>query len=387
MKKAIKRFRNKWHRDLERLSRTSEVNLKKAIADSQQSLETTIGQIEATPPLPNDLTFCCPAVSSFFLALPFHHIDDAQVLSFCCEMSTRFPHVKLAKSGKETIKNYLQLRRDFLAEGAGQPTSAGQSVATPCLDCPQYQLGSWKPSNRITMVHFSMTPAPCQGKCIYCDVVKMPRKFNDPESLESYERAFRALEYAEKSSLIASDASWLISSGEITIHPLKEKIYSIVESKNVTFFTNAFIFDEEIARIMFENPQAKLELSIDSGTAKSWLKIKQKDNFTDVIANLKKYYAHTTQQNQIILKYIFLPGLNDTPEDYEGIIRIMGEIGVTTLTISRERRSYELTDDERSQLIDGVIELATLLNNSGFDYSLHSYSPTERRFINSAVMN
>lgn len=231
-----------------------------------------------------------------------------------------------------------------------------------------------------------MTPAPCQGKCIYCDVVKMPRKFNDPESLESYERAFQALEYAEDTGLIASDASWLISSGEITIHPLREKIYGIVELKDVTFFTNAFIFDEEIARIMSKNPQAKLELSIDSGTAESWLKIKQRDNFADIVANLKKYYTHTIQQNQIILKYIFLPGLNDTSKDYEGIVRIMKEIGVTTLTISRERRSYELTDDEHAKLMNGVTELATTLRNSGFSYNLHSYSPTERRFINSAVV-
>ncbi len=308
-----------------------------------------------------------------------------QVASFCCELSLRFPHIQLQETGKETIASFLSLRSDFIAQGKAQPTSTGDSPAQHCMECPQYQLGTWHPSGKITMVHFSMTPAPCQGRCIYCEVVKMPRKFNDPITQESYRRAFEALEYADQRGLIAPDAEWLISSGEISIHPFQDRIFDMVEEKNVTFFSNVFKYNERMGSILAHNPEAKIELSIDSGTPGSWKRVKQHDNFEDVINNLDRYHHASMRAGQIILKYILLPGLNDTQEDLDGIIEIMKRLDVSNLVISRERRSYDLTDEEHADLMSTVTRFARTLKANDLSYSLHSFSPQERRMVNSAV--
>lgn len=324
-----------------------------------------------------DLTFCCPAVSSFFLAFPFHHIDDQQVAAFCCELSLRFPSVPLEKTGKETIRNLMQMRSRFIAEGSNNSSVTPPFLSDACINCPQYQLGPWKNKEQISMIHISMTPAPCQCRCIYCEVIQMNKGFLEPSVQESYRRAFDALEYADARGLIAPDAQWMISSGEITIHPFKDRILSLVKNRNATFFTNAFLFDEKIGNNLSKNSKSKINLSIDSGTPKTWLRIKQVDNFEQIVGNLRKYRAGSSKGGQIELKYILLPGINNFHDDYMGVIKLMKELDIPYLIISRERRNYELTDTEHEELLQSAGTFLAELMRNGLEYKLHSYAPDE----------
>ena len=43
----------------------------------------------------------------------------------------------------------------------------------------------------------------------------------------------------------------------------------------MSFYTNAFIYDEDIANILKKNKNARLNISIDAGTPQTWKKIKQ----------------------------------------------------------------------------------------------------------------
>lgn len=355
--------------------------ISKTLETNKQEINTCIRKSTAPSPVPTGLSYSCPAASSFFLAFPFHHIDGAQVISFCCELSLKFPSVQLCKTGKETIKNFLQMRSDFIAEGMSLHTHTGQPLSAACINCPQYQLHRWKNKELVQMVHISMTPAPCQSKCIYCEVIKMPQAFHDPAVQESYERVFDALDYADKSGLIAPDAAWMISSGEITIHPYKDRILDMVENKNATFFTNAFLFDERIGNILSSNPRTSINLSIDSGTPETWFKIKGADNFDKMVENLKKYYARSARDGQITLKYILLPGINNFAEDYRGVANLMKALGVSSLIISRERRSYELSDEQHTELLHSAGEFGSELLRNGFGFTLHSYSPDEKKQI------
>ncbi len=363
------------------------MKLLKSFARSLQS-PSAISQSSLPPPEKTDVTpysFNCPAVSAFFLAFPFHHIDGVQVLSFCCELSLKFPSIRLCETGKETIKRFLEMRAQFISEGIFSAIPFKQSISDVCINCPQYQLRRWKNDELIRMVHLSMTPAPCQSKCIYCEVIHMPEKFNDPIVQENYRRAFDALDYAEKSGLIAPDARWMISSGEITIHPYKDKILDIVKNKDATFFTNGFLFDEKIKHILSSNPRSHINLSIDSGTADTWFKVKGVDNFGKVVENLKQYAGGNVRTDAITLKYIMLPGINNFPGDYAGIARIMKMLNVSELIISRERRSYELSNEQHAELIRSVGELAGELVKNGLKYTLHSYSPDEKRQVAAIV--
>lgn len=194
---------------------------------------------------------------------------------------------------------------------------------------------------------------------------------------ESYRRAFDALEYADARGLISPDAQWMISSGEITIHPFKDRILDLVKDKNATFFTNAFLFDEKIGKNLSANPKSKINLSIDSGTAETWFKVKQVDNFEKIVGNLRKYRTCSAKGGQIELKYILLPGINNFHDDYMGVIKLMKELNIGFLIISRERRDYDLTDTEHEELLRSAGEFVAELTHNGLGHQMHSYTPDE----------
>lgn len=324
-------------------------------------------------------TYNCPAVSNFFLAFPFHHIDNAQVVSFCCELSLRFPHINLCENGSETIENFISLRKKFISEGLNPTAHTSRLISKVCASCPQYILKKWHNKDTVQMVHLSMSPAPCQSKCIYCEVINMSGSLRDPHVQKIYTRVFDALEYADKIGLISNNASWMISSGEICIHPYKLKIIDMVKDKKATFFTNAFIYDVNIGRILSTNTLSKINLSIDSGTSETWFRIKGVNNFNKIIRNLEQYRICSSGKNQIELKYILLPGINDSLNDYDGIIHIMKKLEIQSLIISRERRWYDTTGINR--LLDSAGELVARLQENGLAYSLHSYSPQEKEQV------
>lgn len=322
-------------------------------------------------------SYNCPHVANFFLAFPFHHIDGEQVVSFCCELSLRFPHVKLAKTGDETIQNFKMMRAKFIEEGFSTKNNSKRIISTPCDACHEYSFGKWKNQKHIQMVHLSMTPAPCQSKCSYCEVIKMHNNFHDPSVQESYRRVFDTIDCAEADGLISPTAEWMISSGEICIHPFKDRILDLVQDKKAIFFTNGFLFDERIGYILSSNPNAGINISIDSGTPETWHKIKGVDNFSKVVNNLSQYRSCSIAHNQIILKYILLHGINDTYEDFSGIISIMHNLNIPLLIISRERRCY----DRRSELIKSAGKFVKMLSENSLGYTLHSYSSEEEKQI------
>ena len=149
---------------------------------------------------------------------------------------------------------------------------------------------------------------------------------------------FNAIQWAESTGMIAADAIWQVASGEIAIHPYKDKILKLVRDKNVRILTNSFIYDEGVAEILNENCLASINLSIDAGTSKTWNKVKGVNNFDNVLKNLEKYSACSIRPEQVTLKYIILPGINDNLEDYQGIIDIMKQLKIKKLIISRDNR-------------------------------------------------
>ena len=77
----------------------------------------------------------------------------------------------------------------------------------------------------------------------------------------------------------------------------------MVKGKTANFYTNAFVFDEDIAQNMHNNPNSFINLSIDAGTPQTWKKVKGFDNFDKVTDNLVKYYVNCARPGQITLKY------------------------------------------------------------------------------------
>ena len=326
--------------------------------------------------------YSCPMINGFFLQFDGRVDMDHKVVGMCYEdlRGVDIPAVALGKTGKETIEKIIQLRAGVISEG--EPSITERVLAKGCEKCGYYKLDRWKNDGLIKFLNLSMYPAPCQGKCFYCSY-ENDLKFEKTEAVvEGYNVVFDAIEYAIEIGLIAPDAEWQISSGEITIHPYKDRILDIVKNRSATFYTNAFLYDEKIGANLKANPNSKINLSIDAGTAETWRKIKGFDNFKDVMGNLEKYQKSSSRAGQIVLKYIVLPDINTGQEDYTQVIKIMNALGVKHMSLAYDVIANPNISMETSEKLIGAAGcLLAMLKKNNIKFDMHLFAPNERESI------
>ncbi len=270
------------------------------------------------------------------LDFPFDHERNQKILSLCCNRSA--PGMPFAKTAEETLERFLGMRDRLIIRG-GVASSSYENV--PCAKCYEYRKGDWGFSLQINKVTFAPYPSPCQCRCSYCRVREdLPLGWEkNPIVVEGYGKIFDFLNLVKSEKIISPDARWFIAGGEITIHPYKKHIMRLAKGSPTFFFTNGFIFDEDMAQEMHENPQALLNISIDCGTAETWHKVKGLNNFPKVIENLKRYSQAAISPRQIVGKYIILPGINDSDEDFLSFIELEKSLNFSLGTFSRDNNT------------------------------------------------
>ena len=119
----------------------------------------------------------------------------------------------------------------------------------------------------------------------------------------------------------------------------------------------------------------------------TWYKIKGVNNFAKVVSNLAEYRKNALDESQISLKYIVLPGINDSNENYCAIIELMNELQIKKLTISRNLSvKYSVNDKQRDDLLFAVGSFVELLHKNNIDIDITTfYSLEERALIRNIV--
>ena len=321
----------------------------------------------------------CNLISSFFINFSGRIDTGGKCVTICCAESIEdIPGIELRDTGKETIEDFIMLRKNVISEGMA--AAASPMYAKGCAKCVNYQLGNWVNDSLIYYVNLSMYPSPCQCSCVYCGVYRDDgAAFGKKEVIEGYDKLFSAIEYAKEKKLIAPTAKWQVSCGEITIHPYKDRIFSYLKDQSCVFFTNCFIFDERIGKNLAQNPKSAINLSIDSGTAETWRKVKGFDNLGEVSENLVRYYECCSKPGQISLKYIILPDINATYEDYVSVVEIMKVLGCKHLTLSHDTNTkYSMTKEMKDTLIGSAGYLIAVLHKNYMTFDMFTFSPDDR---------
>ena len=313
------------------------------------------------------------------LVLMFNQTKDHTAYAgFCVGLGERTPpHTFLRATGEASIQAFFERREQLLAEGLGQGSEREHSHG--CQGCPAYKHQTWSLSEQIMAVNLSQYPSPCQSFCSYCDLRGRGLFAMTPTAHKQTTQCLDALDYALSQDLISPQAVWQLSCGEITIHPYRQRIYELIGTRTGYFFTNAFVFDSHIANNLVTNCHSRLNVSIDSGTAHSWHRVKGVDNFDTVLANLHRYRQHAIAHGQLVLKYILLLGQNTTPQDYAGVAELMLALGVQTLIIARNQ--YEKPCDAPA-VVAQARQLIQVLAQHGLGYQLEfRFSKSERATI------
>lgn len=331
----------------------------------------------------------CRYVEDFYLRFGGSIGDN--IVRFCHSRLGEIKSTMSMQKGKtpeETFSNIFSLRRKIIAENIAfsllknQVTDADRRFTFACSKCNMYYYNNWYGSEKDTIsnIALSIYPAPCQSRCIYCNVHNNDNdRFDMKIHGEALQEILDTITYAQEKGYISSRVSYHIVSGELTIHPMKRNILRIVKNKSVQIGTNGFIFDQEI----IANPYFGIYFSIDAGTAETWKKIKGVDNFKNVIKNLEKYVYSCISKEKIVLKYIIMVGINDNISDYNGVIAIMKKLEIDSLIISCNYNNSNNLKKERMNLIVATGKMCAVMKKHNIKtiISALAFSPEEYKQI------
>ena len=250
----------------------------------------------------------------------------------------------------------------------------------PCVGCSAVKRGIWPRHNKFYHMDFCLYPSPCNLRCIYCFYSK-----DGFQRFKTFDENFPIIasnvaDCLRNKDLFARNFYFAVSPGEITINPLKEVYYKATEGYPTRFKTNATVFDEYIAKKLTDG-KSDVYVSIDAGTNDTYAKIKGGDLFERVRANLKKY----SESGNVVLKYILVYGVNDNSKDYEGIINLCRELGLSKIEITMD--AFASMSETYFDLTQNLIEFAKQLSDSGIEAYGWEYfiTPEARRQIAMAL--
>ena len=232
-------------------------------------------------------------------------IKSGRVMS-CCEGGVENPLYR-QYDNKISDEDFLQLVKDF-------KNDIRKDSPEYCKQCYYYKEAYYSRNLKPIKYIFFPSASLCQFNCIYCRRTEMITQTD-------IERALRFINYLKGTGFIDENTIFEIASYEITVNPLQNQVYNAVRNHRCHFLTNAEYFSEEIAGFL-KAGRSKVNISVDSGTAKTFAKVKGRDCFAKVAENIRKY----GECGNVELKYIILPGLNDNSEDAEGFVNLASEV-------------------------------------------------------------
>jgi molybdenum cofactor biosynthesis enzyme MoaA len=299
---------------------------------------------------------------------------------YCCSLGNRRPpppSIKSCGNIRKDVKNILEKKNMLLSCLKNQANNSG------CEGCPSLKKG-WYPSKpKINTVAFSIY-YPCNLRCSYCDVWRIYATLT-PEQKEWQDNFKLDLFLRELGSWggLAEDCKLEISAGEITINPRFAEIIDTVHDLGLSgiVFSNCVVYNERLADLIASAKWFLLE-SLDAGTRSTFVKIKGRDVFMDVIENIRRYAA---SGGNIELKYI-VTDKNSNDNDLSGFLNLCDEIKPRKI-----RLSCDLHNDFNNlsnRIIDFVINLGRESIKRGHEITLLEHFGVEKHeYIRSQIFN
>lgn len=192
----------------------------------------------------------------------------------------------------------------------------------------------------------------CNVDCCYCGLHDFYKA--NPFSANLFDAVRQAIEiyHGKKLHIIFANGEFLARSDAETIlrHLLKKDVL-------VSLTTNGSLWSAAFGELIKSGKAGSINISLDSGTRETYIKVKRRDFFERVLENLKRYSEHGIP---IDLKYIMLPDINMNEADFRGFIDAAKSVNIREFRIAANTQTREatLSDDARDKILH-FIQLAT----------------------------
>lgn len=170
----------------------------------------------------------------------------------------------------------------------------------------------------------------CNCKCVYCELWKHPKPLSYP--------ILPVLKSLAEQHALAPDCFFSWGGGEPSI--LKDfEAASLWATENrywQNVHTNALRFSPAIAFLLREQ-RGSVNISLDSGSAETYQRVKGVDGFAQVTKSLARYAAAAADPKSITLKYIVFEANNTVPE-ITRFFELCGQLAIRKVQLSLDLR-------------------------------------------------
>ena len=203
-----------------------------------------------------------------------------------------------------------------------------------CIGCNKPKMGVWSKKLQIKYMAISSV-AKCNSDCIYCPNHRMRNQINKIKDVPVYDFLKKCIE----KKMISPDCHIEWGGGEPTIADEFDKISYLLLNNHLIgdlgIHSSGIKFSEVIIKYIKEwskkeyrkvMDSSKLShgiiISVDCGSRELYKRIKSFDNFDKVWENITRYCkAQADYQSDVKVKYIVIPNINDSIEEFERFLK------------------------------------------------------------------
>lgn len=223
-----------------------------------------------------------------------------------------------------------------------------------CEGCYNLNEKEWSSENFVKDIYISHW-AHCNCDCSYC-YFKYDKRIN--KDFVPYKIMPILIDMKEK-NILREGGNIIFSGGEATILDEFDDILNFfypIDLKIISVNSSGIKYNETLAKGI-EMGKAELTVSIDSSDRDLYKKVKQIDAFDKVIANIKRYAEKQVKSDKLVrLKYIIIPGVNDSIEEIEKWLQLSESIGIKYVIIDLETKWYMVNRENIPENIYEIIK-------------------------------
>ncbi len=260
-----------------------------------------------------------------------------------------------------------------------------QKTIYDCEGC--YHLCDYKftETRKISEFHFSHSRA-CNAKCIYC---------SDQYSAGTTNyNVYPVIKDLIEKGFYKPGGEATLQGGEPTLMQNFDELVDLFIENGTTIrvHTSAIKYSPTVEKALKIN-KGSVVISLDSGCSETYAKIKQVNAF-DKVCNCISRYAEAAKEypDNVIIKYIIIPGINDTTNEIDKFFKIMQKYNIKTIAVDLEvqyARKYDNKDISPHiyLLYDYFEEKAKENKIRLITYSFFSYALNNRKIKKFPLIN
>ena len=213
------------------------------------------------------------------------------------------------KDKKMDIDEIIRKKKDILnyvKQGNVYPNCEG------CTDLKDWNSEN-APSDKLKLLMIQHWTK-CNSNCIYCYTAKDKKWYN---SFRHY-KIMPILEEMLKKDELDKNGLANFSGGEFTLLDEADKIVKLLSKLNYFIIVNSSGVDySRVLADRIKKGNSCVIISVDAGTEEVHRKIKRVKTYKKVWKNIKRYAENQAKPYLVNVKFIIVPGYNDTKEEIE----------------------------------------------------------------------